>query len=102
MSIFQDVVGSYIFIVVIFCEQDNNKQHVFDMKTMFRDTKLNVLTFRRVVKNHCGPADDVLSVLVYRESLVPPELPVLLEPPECRECLVSVALLVSPESRERE
>lgn len=39
---------------------------------------------------------------MYRESLVLPELPVLLEPPECRECLVSVELLVSLESRERE
>lgn len=46
--------------------------------------------------------DDVLSALVYRESPVPAELPVLLEPPECRECLVSVDLLVSLESRERE
>lgn len=41
-------------------------------------------------------------MLVYRESLVPVERPVLLELPECRECLVSVELLVSPESRERE
>lgn len=38
----------------------------------------------------------------YRESLVLVVPPVVLEPLVCRECLVSVELLVSPESRERE
>lgn len=41
-------------------------------------------------------------MLIHRERLVSVVLPVLLEPLECRECLVSVDLLVSPESRERE
>lgn len=41
-------------------------------------------------------------MLVYRESLELLERLVLLELPECRECLVSVELLVSPESREKE
>lgn len=41
-------------------------------------------------------------MLVSRESLVLLVPPVLMEAPECRECLVSVDLLVSLEPGERE
>lgn len=39
---------------------------------------------------------------MHRESLVLLVPLVVLEPPVCRECLVSVELLVSPVQRERE
>lgn len=41
-------------------------------------------------------------VLVHRESLVSLVPPAVLEPLVCRECPVSVELLVSPVQRERE
>lgn len=43
-----------------------------------------------------------LAMTELRESLVLPVPPVVLEPLVCRECLVSVELLVSPVQRERE
>lgn len=39
---------------------------------------------------------------MHRERLVLPVPPVVSEPLVCRECLVSVELLVSPVQRERE